>query len=340
MFERVDTLVCLVGEQPVPNLLAIRRFQPKRVVLVFSDRTERVSTNLVNLLSRLRSGIELISFNVEEPFNLLTCTRSISDEIDRLVSSDHTSMVFNITGGTKPMSLAAFMIASQMGARVVYLQSEGSEPVFYSYSFDESSVTSNASLTKAVKSLGTLDCSATISIADYLAVHGIQARQKDNKQENSFEKAVYDLVSQCMTDKHRSAFEINQNVYIADNVELDLIIRYKNQIAVAEVKSGSQASKKHPIDQLVAATRPDRLGTYTKRILILDREPESNNAELAKAHAIEVVSLTEWDAEKNQWKSESDQKAACERLAGALSKVFNLPSKPDDSKEAACNIKS
>ena len=51
-------MICLVGEQPVPNLLPIRSLAPHTVALINSKRTTNVSQNLKNLLAAEHSVIE------------------------------------------------------------------------------------------------------------------------------------------------------------------------------------------------------------------------------------------------------------------------------------------
>lgn len=42
-------------------------------------------------------------------------------------------MIFNLTGGTKPMSLAAFLVAFQRKAPFVYFQTEGGHSLLFHY---------------------------------------------------------------------------------------------------------------------------------------------------------------------------------------------------------------
>ena len=44
-------MICLVGEQTIPNLLAVLHYKPAAVVLVHSDRTERHATNFARVIS-------------------------------------------------------------------------------------------------------------------------------------------------------------------------------------------------------------------------------------------------------------------------------------------------
>ncbi|MDI6631878.1 MAG: DUF1887 domain-containing protein, partial [Thermoanaerobacteraceae bacterium] len=75
-------------------------------------------------------------------------------------------------------------------------------------------------------------------------------------------------------------------------LEIDLVLRCGNRVGIAEVKSGKKARSKEGIDRLNAAADPRFLGTYIKKFLILDREYEPNNLELARAYGITVIELS------------------------------------------------
>ncbi len=44
-------MIVLVGEQPVPNLVAVRHARPERVVLVHTRQTEQIGARLTSLLA-------------------------------------------------------------------------------------------------------------------------------------------------------------------------------------------------------------------------------------------------------------------------------------------------
>lgn len=335
MFDSVDTLVCLIGEQPVPNLLAIRQFKPSKLFLVFSEKTKSVADNLLPLLD---SKVKATCIKVKNPFDLKACIAALVDGLKDLPQpAAPDSSCFNITGGTKPMSLAAFTIAQQRRGLVVYLESQGSQPTFYCYSFSDPSVESSGSPKSVIASGGQLECSVTVSIADYLAAHGIRARERESEQTNPFEGAVSELISKACCDVPE--FETARNAWISENVELDLIVRNGNKFAVAEIKSGRSAAKKAAIDQLVSATQPDRLGTYTKRILIVDRNLDNNNSALAQASGITVVEVNGWDAERGMWESKSCEDEALKMLRCKLCNVFNLQSPAHENNAPASGVK-
>ena len=55
------TMLCLVGERPVPNILPIRHCRPREVALVHTHTTKRVSDNLAPLL---RTDCRVVPFEI------------------------------------------------------------------------------------------------------------------------------------------------------------------------------------------------------------------------------------------------------------------------------------
>jgi hypothetical protein len=260
-------MVCLVGEQPVPNLLPIRHCQPQQVVLVHSELTKRVSDNLEQLLGR---QVSVLSHKVP-PYDLIGAQKSLAEYLSQ-ADWQGAAFLLNLTGGTKPMSLAAFRLAEQWKAPIVYLQSEGGQSQLYRYEFDNNEIVLRE---RAI--IGEL-----LTITDYLKVHAL-GNYGRRRQTEPFQQLVFQALQPHVS-------EIISSVSLGA-LEIDLMIRCGNQVGVAEVKSRKAAERKNGIDQLNTASQREFLGTYTKRFLILDRQLGTNNRELAQAHNIIVIEL-------------------------------------------------
>ena len=111
-------MVSLLGEQPIPNLIPIRFYQPDVALLVYTTRTQTVHRRLEGLIqSRLRSC-------QVDPYDI----SSIFIEVDGVVAQEKSAGVdflFNLTGGTKAMMLAGYRLAQSYGSPFLYLQTEG-----------------------------------------------------------------------------------------------------------------------------------------------------------------------------------------------------------------------
>ncbi len=289
-------MVCLVGEQSAPNLIPILYYRPAVVALVYSERTYNVADNLEKTLKHNPDyKPEVYMFGVSQPFSI-ELTR---DELRSLIESrgwsvrakaGNEQLVFNLTGGTKPMSLAAFDLARDLRVcKLVYFQTEGRRSLCYEYNYDLTSGSFRPSSDP-------IEIDGVLTIDMYLQAHGHTAWREDPAP----------TAHQLATDRgHRFEWhiaealkpyidELRMNLRDQDRrtVEVDLVVRYKNQIAVIEVKQGSRAKKLEGLSHLVTCTSQTYLGSYVGRILVLDRETEDGIRRPADALGVPIVVLS------------------------------------------------
>lgn len=191
------------------------------------------------------------------------------------------SLLFNLTGGTKPMASAAYRLAEELGSSFVYLQSQGGRSLLYRYDYDQSRGYQRRRQDTEQDS----EIPEVITIDDYFKAHGIWNMKPAGK------KPIERVIAEALTGEFS---EVRANVVFGGNMEIDLVVRQKNQVGIAEIKCGEREKQsphqKRAIEQLTA-TEQRYLGTYTKKLLILDRPLDANNEDLAKAHRIQVIVL-------------------------------------------------
>ncbi len=251
----------------MPNLLPIRHCQPQQVVLAHSAATKRVSDSLEQLL---KGQFSVVSHEVA-PYDIVAAEKHLAGCLQR-PDWQKADLLFNLTGGTKPMALAAFRLAQARSASIVYLQSEGGQSLLYRYEFNNNDLVSRKRTVVG----------ALLTIDDYLKVHALGSYRQRTDTE-PFQQLVFRALQPHVS-------EIVSSVSLGA-LEIDLMIRCGNQVGVAEVKSGKAAERKDGIDQLNTSSQREFLGTYTKRFLILERQLGTNNRELAQAHNIIVIEL-------------------------------------------------
>lgn len=111
----MTTLINLIGAQPMPNLIPVWQYRPERVVLIASGDTSRVASNLEALCHN--RGIVVETKVVESAFDVRALRAEVSSHLGR-----HPEETWvNVTGGTKLMSLAAFVAAQREGSPVFYV---------------------------------------------------------------------------------------------------------------------------------------------------------------------------------------------------------------------------
>lgn len=267
-------MISLIGEQPIPNLLPIRYQPPTVAVLVHSDRTERAARRLERLLP---PGCQPVYCPVSA-YDIQTMSRDLTTLIEKQ-GWKATKLVFNLTGGTKSMALAAYLVAAETRSPFLYLQSEGKQTRLYRYEF-EADGTPRMVDDRLLPGLITIDDYLRAYVGDY-QLTGFSKSEAGG----AFERAVYSVL-QAEVD------EIVAGAKLLGALEVDLVVRCGNQVGIIEAKTGPGVKK--GIDQLNTAGGQRYLGTYTQKILVSDQQwdhTRSNLRELAKARRIEVIEV-------------------------------------------------
>lgn len=265
-------LISLIGEQPIPNLLPIRYYKPSATLAVHSDKTRKEAERLEKLIA---GQVNFWPLQVNA-YDIRAIQAALLAEIQRhqLAASD---LIFNLTGGTKPMSLAAYFAAAELRSSMMYLQSEGKRTRLYCYEFQEGApvLTSDDYLP------------ALITIDDYLRAYvgTYTIRGFAGEKGGQFERAVCEALQPAVD-------EILVGVNIQGVVDIDLVIRCDNQVGILEAKLGLNKLKL-AIDQLNTAGGQKYLGTYTQKFLVSDQtwSERSSLKALAEARQITVIEL-------------------------------------------------
>jgi hypothetical protein len=138
MSPRID--YCLVSDQPAPNLLPYldSRFRPQGVVLVVSPEMDRRVAPLQNVFRGVLS-VELL--RVPNAYDFSVILQRIRDH-SRSARERGFATWLNITGGTKPMAIAAYT-AFEEGrvGRVYYLNVKTNQLTWYGEQSGDPSVT-------------------------------------------------------------------------------------------------------------------------------------------------------------------------------------------------------
>ena len=272
----------LIGEQAAPNLLPVRQLQPKQTVLVYTKRTEAVAQRLQPLLEHPASGyVPTQVHRLRVPaYDML----AIQDVLEKFVSQQGWSwpdLIFNLTGGTKPMAFAAQQLAYQRRSPFVYLRSQGGQSWLYQYAFSPwGELQEVGDKPVVLPPLLTLD--------EYLRAY--LGEYTEHNPRNDSERRVQEIIKPCVD-------EYKTSVKKGSPLEIDAVLRCGNQVGILEIKAG-KANKKG-IDQLTTAAEQRFLGTYIKIFYVVAQPLVDVLKDLARAHRIHVIELLSLDPAGN-----------------------------------------
>ncbi|WP_299025180.1 DUF1887 family CARF protein [uncultured Thermanaerothrix sp.] len=274
-------LLCLAGEQPIPNLLPARHLQPAQTLIAHTelDASKKSARRLANLMGHSRL------FSIGEGYQIPRILEALRCEL----GEPQDEVVVNITGGTKPMALAAFELARQRRYSLVYYQTEGprgrdQKSMLYRYRFDEQG---DLHLERNYP----CELPALITLDDYLRAH---LDGYHYKPQPTAGKALEDAVAQALKPH---VDEIKQSVVpdgVKDQVEIDLLARCGNQVGIFEIKTGGEGSGKKAVDQLTTIAAREYLGTYAARFMVTQSSMEDRYKALASALRVTVIELKEY----------------------------------------------
>ncbi len=286
-------LLCLAGEQPIPNLLPARFLQPAQTLIAHTwlDASRKSAQRLAGLIGNARLS------SIGDGYQIPRILNALLREIDE----PEEDVVVNLTGGTKPMALAAFELARQRHYPVVYYQTEGprgrnQKSMLYRYRFDEQGqLCLEEGYPRELPALITLD--------DYLKAHLDGYEEKPPTKTSG--EMLEDAVAQALKPH---VDEIKQRVVpngVKDQVEIDLLVRCGNHVGVFEIKTGGEGSGKKALDQLTTSAAREYLGTYAARFIVTQASLEDRYKPLASALRVTVIELKEYRPGKPLSQSDS-----------------------------------
>ncbi len=115
-------LLCLLSGQHVPNLLSVHHFMPDQLVLVETPGMlkHQAADNFLQALEL--GGRDFRQRSVIQPLDSEDCLDSVSRALQKAFERFPTDeWIINLSGGTKPMSIAAYEFFKDKAARLVYI---------------------------------------------------------------------------------------------------------------------------------------------------------------------------------------------------------------------------
>lgn len=295
MPERTHTLVLLVGEQPAPNLLPARLLKPDKAVLVHTEKTVRIAQNLKGLLEDTCSCLlcQVHPYEITE----------IAKQLGAFLGGElpQAALTFNLTGGTKPMALAAFLLASQQRAPFVYFQTGGGRTLLHHYGFSDDG---------QIQLQRQEPVEETVSLDEYLRMY--VGHYTTEPPRNDFEQQIYQALREIPELEVFSGVR-PQGI---EALEVDFVVRFRDRVGVIESKT---KAGKSGVDRVQAVAEQRYLGTYMAKFLISGNPVDRNNLNLAKAYEITVIELKSYG--KTGTISDEDRQKLLRAISAGLGKI-------------------
>jgi hypothetical protein len=165
-------LLCLLSEQHVPNLLSVHHYKPDHLVLIESEEMKKrqVASHFLDALEF--GSVDYGASHHIEPLsaedNLSAVRHALQGAYGKFPSAE---WIANLTGGTKPMSIATYEFFKALGGKLVYTN------------------VARPALLIDMDSSQTEHCDHRPGIKEFLAGYGFESRKADEKLAEAEERA-------------------------------------------------------------------------------------------------------------------------------------------------------
>jgi len=286
----MDTvLISMVGHQTLPNLLTIRYLNPNYVLFLHSAASDVLQRKryLVDLLPERCREIPLPS--AVDPWDIRSIPQMLPDILRRR-KLDEMNLFFDLTGGTKAMSLGLAHVAAQLpNATMIYVESAQGDSILYRYKYNDRGELQRDD-GKVLPDLLELDQFFHVYLGPF------DSSPQPNLQQDINSRQFEEDVASGFTDI--TNLEMRRSVKPQASEEIDIVLRCRNQVALVECKIGGAAKGIQGVLQLSNLASDRYLGTYTRKILAVQShygKDSSNNAEAARRHDVFVLELPNWE---------------------------------------------
>ncbi|MDY0043899.1 MAG: DUF1887 family CARF protein [Syntrophales bacterium] len=227
------TMVSLVSEQTVPNILAIWHFQPDKLLFISTEEMERKQKirDIVDTLNRRNTCSYQPAINTEA---VIVVEDSLYQNLRKLEEwvqgKEDEFFIVNLTGGTKLMAIAVFEFFKNYENKMIYIPINKNE---FISTFPIRSPKPTVPLTHR------------LTVDEYLCAYGLRTVSQDkvtrcidaakqNKQGtewivlhyNELEQLLSVLGQQLREKRGKTSFHCSMDYHIQNNIESEFFDRF------------------------------------------------------------------------------------------------------------------
>lgn len=111
----MKTIVCLVSHQPMANAIPVLELTPDKVILIRTKQEKKIAENLRILFEKKKIKTEIYNKFID-PYEL----EKVKAVCRQIINENEGEVVLNVTGGTKPMAIAAYEIFKSSDKKIIY----------------------------------------------------------------------------------------------------------------------------------------------------------------------------------------------------------------------------
>jgi len=149
--KKYHTHLCLVSAQSIPNITPVLdlSFRPTQVMLLVSPGMLENANHLQSVMQEV--GVKVKQCKIDDAWEV----DDIRDRVLALLPDDTDGIALNVTGGTKPMSIAAYEVFRGLGLPIFYVHPQKDRVIWmYPQSFDDFNIENRIKLPHFLKSYG------------------------------------------------------------------------------------------------------------------------------------------------------------------------------------------
>ncbi len=200
-----DIHICLISGQPTPNLVPALSpdTRPKQVIMLVSAEMKEQAEYLKNVLRKY--GVTTHEEMVPNAYDIGAIHKQVEEMIKKLTQKKDTpSIALNLTGGTKPMAIAAQTACFYNDIPYFYIRPDTNEVQLY---------------TPVDGNMQTCKISSKLKLNDYLETHGFRLEQKPVSGIHILNDRVSDLQKSLVLNAHRFSEAIGIMNRLANEAE-------------------------------------------------------------------------------------------------------------------------